>query len=179
MGQIASLFCLDEAGFQQVAANPESVAIPPLALASEGFNKTFMGLQFVLAKGRPPEQAALLGQLFEPVTHVGAEIDYDQIDWENLSADVPLEGTAVYYHDPATVQALAHVLATVTDDAFCQAFNPDELNREGVYPGGVWNREVDENIGYNARDLLEELHHLQHFFALASAGQHYCICYVG
>ncbi|HEX8659793.1 MAG TPA: DUF1877 family protein [Hymenobacter sp.] len=57
--------------------------------------------------------------------------------------------------------------------------DPDELNREGIYPGEVWNREVDENIGYNARHLLEELHHLQRFFAQASAGKHYCVCYVG
>lgn len=53
------------------------------------------------------------------------------------------------------------------------------MNREGIYPGEVWNREVDENIGYNARHLLEELHHLQRFFAQASAGKHYCVCYVG
>ncbi len=179
MGQTATLLCLDEAGFRQVAAHPESVEAHQLALATESFNKTFLGLQFVLAKAQPTEQADLVGQLFEPPTSVGQEIDYEHIDWENLSEDVPLEGTAVYYHDPATGQALAAFLATVTDDAFRHAFDPDELNREGIYPGDVWNREVDENIGYNVRHLLEELHHLQHFFARTSAGKHYCICYVG
>ena len=112
---------MDEAGFWQVNAHPESVEAHQLALATESFNKTFMGLQFVLAKGQPPEQADLIGQLFEPPTHVGQEIDYDRIDWENVSEDVPLEGTAVYCHDPATVQALAAFLATVTDEAFRHA----------------------------------------------------------
>ncbi|HEX8659794.1 MAG TPA: hypothetical protein VF690_19785 [Hymenobacter sp.] len=118
MSQAATLLCLDEVGFQQVATHPESVEVHQLALATKSFNKTFMGLQFVLAKGQPPEQVDLVGQLFEPPTHLGQELDYDRIDWENLSEDVPLEGTAVYYHDLATVQALAAFLATVTDEAF-------------------------------------------------------------
>jgi hypothetical protein len=177
MGQTAVLFSLDKTNFDQLAANPASFDYHQVASASEGFNKTFEGLRFVLAKAKP-EAAGLLAHLFEPALFVGEEIDYAEIDWDDLPSDMPLEGTAVYYHEPTTVQDLSTHAATVTDQAFRQAFDPDELNREGIYPA-VWNREQGEDQGFNEQALLDEFHRLQHFLATTSAGGHYCICYVG
>jgi hypothetical protein len=176
MGQTAMLVSLTKSSFDQLAADPASFDYHQVALASEGFNKTFEGLRFVLSKAKP-EEADLLAHLFEPSLFVGEEIDYAEIDWDNLPADMPLEGTAVYYHDPATVQALSAQLVTVTDQDFRQAFDPDELNRSGIYPE-VWNRKEGENQAFNERHLLRELHHLQHFMATTSAGNHYCVCYI-
>jgi hypothetical protein len=91
---------------------------------------------------------------------------------------MPLDGTAVYYHDPTTVQDLSPQVATITDQDFRQAFDPDELNGVGIYPK-IWNREASKNNAFNEQALAEEFHLLQQFLAEASAGSHYCIYYVG
>nr|GFD47950.1 hypothetical protein [Tanacetum cinerariifolium] len=98
-------------------------------------------------------------------------------DWEQVSEDFPFD--IPYYNPPETVDAIATFLATVTDEAFRQAFDPDELNQAAVYPGQVWNRETAPNIGYNERDMLAELHLLQNFFARIQQQGNYCVCFVG
>jgi hypothetical protein len=177
MGQSAVLHSLDKATFDQLAANPTSFEYYKVAVASACFDKTFEGLRFVLCKAKP-EAASLLTQVFEPLLFVGEEIDYAHLDWDNLPPDMPLAGTAVYYHDLATVQELSTHVATITDQDFGQAFDAEELNREGIYPE-IWNREAGENNGFNERALVEEFQLLQQFLAKASAASHYCICYVG
>jgi hypothetical protein len=177
MGQSAVLHSLDKGAFDQLAANPASFEYYKVAVASACFDKTFEGLRFVLCKAKP-EAASLLTHVFEPLLFVGEEIDYAHLDWDNLPPDLPLDGTAVYYHDPATVQDLSTHVAAITDQAFRQAFDPDELNHEGIYPE-IWNREEGASNGFNEQALVEELQELKQFLAKASAGNHYCICYVG
>ncbi|SFQ82349.1 DUF1877 family protein [Hymenobacter arizonensis] len=177
MGLSAVLHSLDKRTFDQLAADPASFKYYRVAVASASFDKTFEGLQFVLCKAKPAA-ADLLSRLFYPLLFVGEELDYAHLDWDNLPPDAPLDGTAVYYHDPATVQALATHVATITDPDVRHAFDPDELNREGIYPE-IWNREADANNGFNEHALVEEFHYLQQFLAQASAGGHYCVCYVG
>ena len=177
MGQSAVLHSLDNNTFAQLAANPASFEYYKVAVASACFDKTFEGLRFVLCKAKP-EAASLLTHVFEPLLFVGEEIDYANLNWDNLPPDLSLDGTAVYYHDPATVEALSIYIATITDQAFRQAFDPDELNRAGIYPE-IWNREESANNGFNEQALVEEFQELQQFLSKASAGSHYCICYVG
>ena len=175
----AALSGLEETSFRQLAEQPGSFECWKVAVASEGFDKTFDGLRFLLSKGQSEDVIELVSQLFEPRTFVGKEVDYENINWDNLTGDEDLTGTAVYYHPPQTVKQLNSFLVTVTDEAFLAAFDPDEMNREDIYPGKVWNREVGENQGFNEQDMLDGLHLLQQFFARISQEFIYCICYVG
>jgi len=179
MGQIASLFCLTEQDFQLLTADHAAFDWSQPQLDGEGFNKTFEGLRFVLSKGRDAETTALVEQIFEPWSFVGEEIDYENIDWDQVSDDFPFDAQPTYYNPPETVDAIAAFLATVTDEEFKQAFDPEELNQAEVYPGRVWNRETAPNIGYNERDMLAELHLLQNFFARIQQQGNYCVCFVG
>jgi hypothetical protein len=179
MGQAASLFCLTEQDFQQLHADPATFDWAQPQLEGEGFNKTQEGLRFVLAKGRDAETTALVGQIFEPWSFVGEEIDYENIEWDQVSEAFSFDVQPIYYNPPETVDAIAAFLATVTDEAFKQAFDPEELNQAEVYPGRIWNKETAPNIGYNERDMLAELHLLRSFFARIQQQGSYCVCFVG
>jgi hypothetical protein len=133
------LLILNKRTFDQLAANPASCEYYKVAVASACFDKTFERLRFVLCKAKPAA-SSLLTHVFESLLFVVEEIDYAQLDWDSLPPDTPLDGTAVYYHDPATVQTLSAYVATITDQDFRQAFDPEGLNREGIYPQ-IWNRE--------------------------------------
>lgn len=109
---------------------------------------------------------------------MGEEIDYENIEWSQVSDDFPFDAQPTYYNPPETVDAIAAFLATVTDEDFKQAFDPEELNQAEVYPGRVWNRETAPDIGYNERDMLEELHLLQNFFARIQQQSNYCVSFV-
>ncbi len=114
MGQTAVLSGLTENAFEQLARQPGSFEYWKESVASEGFSKTFEGLRFVLSTGQNEATVELISQLFEPRTYVGEEVDYEHIDWGNLTGNEDLTGTAVYYHSPQTVRELNNFLATVT-----------------------------------------------------------------
>ena len=179
MGQTAALFCLTAQDFQQLNADPAAFDWAQPQLDGESFNKTFEGLRFVLAKGRDTETTALVEQIFEPLSFVGKEIDYEAIDWDEVGGDFPFDAQPTYYNPPKVVDAIAAFLATVTDEGFRQAFDPEELNQAEVYPGRIWNRETAPNIGYNERAMLAELQLLRNFFARIQQRGNYCVCFVG
>ncbi|RZK14447.1 MAG: DUF1877 family protein [Hymenobacter sp.] len=106
-------------------------------------------------------------------------MDYENIDWDQASDNFPFDAQPIYYNPPETVDAIAAFLATVTNETFGQAFDPEELNQAEVYPGRVWNRDTASDIGYNERDMLAELHLLQSFFARIQGKGNYCVCFVG
>ncbi|UOQ77209.1 YfbM family protein [Hymenobacter sp. 5516J-16] len=85
----------------------------------------------------------------------------------------------IYYHTPAIVKAIADFLSTVTDEEFIKAFDPEEMNREGVYPSGAWNRDNKPSGLYNAPDILNEFQLLKSFFIRISTGDNYCVCHIG
>lgn len=179
MGQVASLFYLTQQDFQQLNADPTAFDWSQPQLDGEAFCKTFEGLRFVLSKGRDAETIALIEQIFEPHLFVGEALDYETIDWSQVSDTFPFDAQPTYYNPPETVDAIAAFLATVTDETFRQAFDPDELNHAEVYPGRVWNRETAPDIGYNERAMLAELQLLQNFFARIQQRGNYCVCFIG
>ncbi|MGI4735305.1 MAG: DUF1877 family protein [Janthinobacterium lividum] len=179
MGQVASLFCLTEQNFQRLNADPVAFDFSQPGLEGEAFNQTQEGLRFVLAKGRDTESTALIEQIFNPWSSVGEEIDYENIDWDQASDDFPFDAQPIYYNPPETVDAIATFLATITDESFRQAFNPEELNQAEVYPSGVWNRKTGLNQGFNEQALVEDLHLLRSFFIRIQQQGNYCVCFVG
>jgi hypothetical protein len=179
MGQVASLFCLTEQDFQRLNADPVAFDFSQPGLEGEAFNQTQEGLRFVLAKGRDTETTALVEQIFNPGFFVGEELDYENIDWDQASDDFPLDAQPIYYNPPETVDAIATFLATITDESFRQAFDPEELNRAKVYPSGVWNRKTGTNQGFNEQSLVEDLHLLKSFFTRIKQKDNYCVCFIG
>lgn len=176
MGQTATLYGVDAACFQRLVDAPESVDMEREAQADAGFNKTQMGLGYVLAKDRDRATADMVVGIFEPPQFLGADFEWDEIDADEA---LELEAARIHYNDPAAVQTIADFLATVSEDDVRAAFDPEDMNRLKVYPNGAWNRSPDPRYLYNEADILEEFRKLKQFFGQISQAGLYCLSFVG
>jgi hypothetical protein len=179
MGQSATLYRVDKNIFENVTLSNIDHSAQKLAKEYVIFEKVFDGLVFVLSKNRSLKFAKLAKEIFYPPMLIGEEpivtvenadsFDYSKFDFENLP---------IYYNNPANVDAINAMLDATTDELFLSNFNPDELNREGIYPC-LWNRNEDEDSAFNENDIFEGFIKLKSFFKRAKADKDFILSYVG
>jgi hypothetical protein len=179
MGQSATLYGIDKISFQKIVDNPHSLDLDNLAKYSETFVKSFEGLRFVLSKGRDKNVVELVDKIFYPRTFIGEEVDFGNLDFENLPTDFDFENKAVYFNDPTMISNIASFLDTLSIEDFANQFDPDELNREGIYPGDIWNRHNEVNQAFNVRHMTEEYKNLKAFFNKLRTNKDYVLSFVG
>jgi hypothetical protein len=179
MGQSATLYGIDKKKFQKIVDNPDSLNLDKLAKYSETFVKSFEGLRFVLSKGRDKNVVELVDKIFYPRTFIGEEVDFENRDFENLPTDFDFESKAVYYNDPIMISNIASFLDTLSIEDFANQFDPDELNREDIYPGDIWNRHTEINQAFNVRHMTEEYKNLKDLFNKLRTNNDYVLSFVG
>jgi hypothetical protein len=179
MGQSATLYRIDKSDFSKIIDNPNDFGLFKITKGYEIFEKSFDGLQFVIAKGLDNKGKELAELIFYPKTFIGEEIDFSKIDFENLPADFDLERQPIYYNDPSKVSEICNLLETVSIDKFQNNFDHNELNRADIYPGGIWNDKTDDNIAFNVRDMTIEFQSLKSIFKTAKENNEYLLSYVG
>ncbi len=179
MGQSATLYRIDQNDFSKVTNNPEDFGLFEIAKEYMIFEKTFEGLRFVLSKFQDIQPLKLADQIFYPTTFIGEQIDYANLDYENISDDFDLLKQPVYYSDPDKVSEISLFLDRVTVEGFQNLFDSDELNKEEIYPYGIWNKSTDDNHAFNKRDMTEEYKKLVTLFKHAQVDKDYILSYVG
>ncbi|PMD90214.1 hypothetical protein BWI97_24210 [Siphonobacter sp. BAB-5405] len=183
MGQSLSLYTLDTSNFEQLhASKGQDKAAMAEAKFSLLLQKTFMGLEYVLLKGRSEDEKEILQWLFTPDQFI-TPYDFKNVDPESLSD----EETADYwdavermipYLSPDQIKTIHQVLQTIPVDHIRQNFNAQELNEENIYPW-AWADSDDPNVAYTARELSENLEGLKATFQQADEQQAYILCYIG
>jgi hypothetical protein len=179
MGQSATLYRIDNSDFLKIVDNPNDFEFFKITKGFEIFDKSFDGLQFVLAKGLDHESKRLIELIFSPTTFIGEEIDFSKIDFDNLPDDIDLEKQPIYYNDPNKVSEICNLLDTISVDAFQNNFDHNELNREGIYPSDIWNDETAYNIAFNVRHMTIEFQNLKAIFKTAKENSEYLLSFVG
>ena len=179
MGQSATLYRIDKADFSKIIDNPNNFGLFEITKGYEIFEKSFDGLQFVLAKGLNAESKNLIELIFRPTTFIGEEIDLSKIDFENLPDDIDLEKQPIYYNEPAKVSEIYELLDTILLDKFQKNFDHIELNSHQIYPMGIWNDKTEENIAFNVRHMTIEFQNLKSIFKTAKENEEYLLSYVG
>lgn len=179
MGQSATLYRIASKDFSKIVDKPYDFALFKINKSYEIFEKTHEGLRFVLAKGRDENALELVEQIFYPKTFAGEQIDYSAVDFDNLPPDIDLLKEPVYYNEPAVVNAISSLLATMTIDHFQKGFDPNELNEQGIYPNGVWNTQIERNYAFNVIDMTKEFVRLKEFYHSARQDGDYVLSYVG
>jgi len=174
MGQSASLYRIDKSDFSKIVDNPNDFELFRITKGYEIFDKSFDGLQFVLAKGLDSESKNLIELIFSPTTFIGEEIDFD-----NLPDDIDLEKQPIYYNDPTKVSEICNLLDTISLEKFQNDFDHNELNRQGIYPSDIWNEETADNIAFNVRHMTIEFQNLKLIFKIAKENGEYLLSYVG
>jgi len=179
MGQSATLYRIDKSDFAKIIDSPNNFGLFKITKGYEIFEKSFDGLQFVLAKGLDKEKKELVELIFYPQTFIGEQIDFSKMDFETLPDDFDLERQPIYYNDPIKVSEISDLLDTISLDKFHKNFDHNELNRADVYPGGIWNDKTDDNIAFNVRDMTLEFQRLKSIFKTAKENNEYLLSYVG
>ena len=179
MGQSATLYRIDKSDFSKIVDNPNEFGLFKITKGYEIFDKSFDGLQFVLAKGLDSESKNLIELIFSPMTFIGEEIDLSKIDFDNLPDDIDLLKQPIYYNDPTKVSEICNLLDIISLEKFQNNFDHNELNRQGIYPSDIWNEETADNIAFNVRHMTIEFQNLKSIFKTAKENGEYLLSYVG
>lgn len=179
MGQSATLYRIDKNDFFKIIENPDDFGLQKITKGYEVFVKSFEGLRFVLSKGLDQENSDLIKLIFYPKTYIGEQLDFSKIDSENLPEDFDFEKQPVSYNEPNIVSTISNLLDTISMEQFQNNFDPDELNKEEIYPVDIWNKQTEENQAFNIRHMSIEFQNLKSFFATTKSNGEYLLSYVG
>lgn len=179
MGQSASLYRINESNFQEITEDFKDQDVYNIAIECKVFQKSFEGLRFVLSKNQSVENANLIQEIFFPEKFLGKEIDYSSLDFENIPDDYDFDSNAISYHDPEKVHSINLILSAITIEKFKELFDPNELNKNDIYPGNIWNDETSEDYAFNERHMTEEFIVLKTLFMNAKNEGDYIVSYVG
>jgi hypothetical protein len=174
MSQSATFYPLDKNAFESLSNDLSALGD---LLADKEFttiHSTHEGLRFVLAKGKDMQTVQLVDSIFYPGISIGGEERSDEGPYEG---PVYEEGF-IYYHPPQKVATIAALLEATSSEEIRQAYDPEELNREMVYPW-CWNRKSGDSNAFNEEDLLESFQSLKNFFLSARQKGAFVLSFVG
>ncbi|MEO8406323.1 MAG: DUF1877 family protein [Chitinophagaceae bacterium] len=179
MGQSATLYRIGQQDFQQILNNPDSVDVLTANKQYEVFEKTFAGLQFILSKKYGEHDRELIDQIFYPKEFIGEQIDYANLDYENIPEEFDPLKEPVYFNNPDIVAKIYLLINKISDSEFEKLFNPDELNSHNVYPGTVWNKQIGAEYAFHAVSMMGEFSKLKALFKNATLNNDFLLSYVG
>ncbi|MEO8770410.1 MAG: DUF1877 family protein [Ferruginibacter sp.] len=175
----ATLYRIDKNDFQKIIDKPYDFGLFKITKGYEIFSQSFDGLQFVLSKGLDKINNELIEQIFYPKSFCGEQIDFSNLEIENLPADFDFERQPAFFNDPNTVSKIYDLLNSITIEKFNESFDHNELNKQDIYPGNIWNNKQEDDIAFNARHLVSEFENLKAIFKSAKENEDYLLSYVG
>jgi Domain of unknown function (DUF1877) len=182
MSQIATLDRISFDQFQTLESNGRQ-GFNFLNLAKEmvTFQQSFMGLEFVLSKGKEATEKQMIANIFNPERNVDS-VDVSEYDMSAMSDDELVElfedDQSVYYNSPEITQSIHAVLSKDSESDFMHNFNADELNAHDIYPY-VWSWGKQKDVAFNQYYILQDFVTLKRFFENAARDKDYVVCFVG
>jgi hypothetical protein len=167
MSQSATIYRITPHAFGEAETNPEGFVPYERCLDYEIFASTHEGLRYVLGRGQNGNNEGKANEIFYPSSRIG------EIDFEKEDLDVDDFERIISYLPPDQVVAIYSFIENVDEAYFRKNFNPDEMNKQGVYPG-VWGENA---FGYES--LFEDFVRLQGIFKRGAAEGSYLLSYVG
>ena len=171
MSQSATLYRITKEDFDKIVEQQDNLDSVDTKAIYETFAGTHEGLKFVLSKFGNDE---LIEQIFYPKTFIGNEVDYNNMDdeaFESLSR-------RVYYLNPEIIIEIETFLNKIEVDNFRKRFDPDELNKEDIYPW-QWTNNKEDNAAYNEKHIIQDFEKLKSIFETSKLNQDYILSYVG
>lgn len=171
MSQSATLYRIASTDFSKIDNDPENFELFKVQKGHETFQGTHEGLRFVLSKNEGVKPTGVVNSIFGPAAFVGEE---------PYAADpeIYIDDEPVYYHHPDKVKEIAAFLNAVSIEKLRAAFNPAELNDNGIYPW-QWSAELLERHSFNLPHLTEDFSRLKELFAAAAKEEEYVLSFVG
>jgi len=146
------------------------------AKSIDAFVGSFMGLEYLLAKGADEAATQLFGTIFNPTLFVGPP------NWQSLSFDAQMalysDRKMIFYLDPAGIAAIDRLLENVTEQKAQERYSAEEWNAQDIYPK-AWHHHEAPDAAFNRTHLLHDLARLKQLFRAAAAEGDYLVVYTG
>jgi hypothetical protein len=187
MSQSATFYPIDCSNFAVIERNPNNSDLLSDRNNYVSFQGTHEGLRFVLSKALSEHETHLVNEIFYPTVYIGdvaptvfpnAEEAQEFVDMTDEEDNNSFNSAPIPYHDPEKVKQIAFLLNSITSEQLLKLFDPDELNREGIYPW-CWNSGKDAGQAYIERHLLGDYQNLKKLFDCASVTNSYLLCFMG
>jgi len=140
------------------------------------FQGSFMGLEFVLSKGKDDSTTELIREVFNPRLSLG-EQDFNSLTFEEQLEFYESGGT-ISYLDTSSISKLNAFLEQVSETDIQSNYDAIELNDNGIYPE-VWHNDSSSDQGYNLRHILDDLKELNAIVNHANNQGDYILVFVG
>jgi hypothetical protein len=176
MGQSATLYRISKKEFDRISQLDQKEFDYSAVKSSAEFIKSFVGLEFVLAKGQDEISAELIRGIFNPIDALSPD-GYENLTWEE-KFDAFDAGQVIYYLSPKFISDLNAVLDKITEADIHAKYDSAELNANDVYPA-IWHDDESPNLAFNRTNILEDLAGLKTIISQAVAEQDYIFVFVG
>lgn len=171
MSQCATLYRITKEDFEKIVAQQDSLDLLDTKADYATFAGTHEGLKFLLSKFGNPE---LVEQIFYPNSFIGHEVDYKNMDDEALES----LSSRIYYLAPKVIIEIAALLDQIQVDHFRKHFDPEELNKENIYPW-QWTNNKENDTAYNEEHITQDFENLKSLFETSILNKNYILSYVG
>jgi hypothetical protein len=175
MSQSINLYQISKDNFEVFSIDSESFDYDFNENNSSVFDKNFEGLIYLFLCYYDQKLPESLEKLFYPQDFIGEEVDYNNIDFENIE-DFP-ESIAIYYLNPTIIKEIKTVLDTIENNKILDFYNADDFNNNGIYPE-VWHTDENEDLAFNKRDLEEGLQLLKETISHAYHNGNYILYFM-
>ncbi|MBW8683325.1 DUF1877 family protein [Chitinophaga rhizophila] len=176
MSQSITLYRISPQHFEMLKADPEGTGILNISKEHIVFPQTFEAIRFILSKEQDEETESLIKQIFYPEAYIERKVDIAGM--EMLSDDLDLDDTAIYYNHVDDVADMDAFLQTISVEQFHKRYDPQELNKNNIYPSKVWTEEGAPDRAFTRSHLAGEFADLKSFMAAAKLDGDYVLSYV-
>ncbi|MFT3681333.1 MAG: DUF1877 family protein [Ferruginibacter sp.] len=177
MSQSATLYRISKDNFEKLKeSEPNSYFDIGSVKSYVTFPGSFMGLEFILSKGRDKSTIALVNAIFNSRNILGQE-KYDSLPPEQ-KFEFYESGQLIPYINLETISKLDKLLNTVTENEIHLNYNAKELNENGIYPG-VWHNDNTKDKAYNERDIMEGVADLKTIIGQAARENDFILVFIG
>lgn len=173
MSQSASIYRITAETFEILKASPDTFFPFKSCLEYETFNSNHEGLGYIITRNQPEEAKRLLFAIFYPSSSIGGTdtTGFSSEDFENVDGEDFEE--AIYYLTPVEVATINALLEEMDEFYFKVNFQPEEMNKEGIYPS-VWGEG-----GFDYKTTLVDFQNLRQLFRKATLESNYLLPYIG
>ncbi|MTH15981.1 DUF1877 family protein [Flavobacterium sp. LC2016-01] len=172
MSQSVNLYQISKENFEAFSIHYESFNLDFNENNSSIFDQNFEGLIYLFLAYYDQQMPESLEKLFYPQDFIGEEVDFNNIDFDNIE-DFP-ESTSTYYLNPTAIKEVNTALNTIENNKILDFYNASDFNSNDIYPG-VWHNDEREDQAFNKRHLEEGLQLLKETISQAHSNENYIL----
>lgn len=140
------------------------------------FQGSFLGLEYVLCKGKDSETIDMILEIFNPQQQlIGKDFDNFSVD-ERF--DFYMNSRFASYLDKLEVSRIHELLDSFSESDITAVYNAQELNDKNIYPE-VWHNGNSSEQAFNQRHIVEDFNQLKLLLAQANKDKDYIFISVG